>query len=45
MPPDPLPRQLADLRSLLAEMATAAAVAMQQATTALLDAGSAWRSR
>ena len=37
MPPDPLPRQLADLTALLADMATAAAVAMQRATTALLE--------
>jgi phosphate transport system protein len=37
MPPDPLPRQLADLAQLLAEMASAAAAALQRATTALLD--------
>jgi phosphate transport system protein len=37
MPPDPLPRQLADLAQLLAEMASAAAGALQRATTALLD--------
>jgi phosphate transport system protein len=35
--PDPLPRQLTDLTLLLADMATAAAVAMQHATTALLE--------
>jgi phosphate transport system protein len=34
---DPLPRQLADLAELLAEMASAAAGALQRATTALLD--------
>ena len=37
MTPDPLPRQLADLTLLLADMATAAASAMQHATTALLE--------
>jgi phosphate transport system protein len=37
VPPDPLPRQLADLAQLLAEMASAAAGALQRATTALLD--------
>ena len=37
MPADPLPRQLADLAQLLAEMATATAGAMQRATTALLE--------
>jgi phosphate transport system protein len=37
VPPDPLPRQLADLTVLLTDMATAAAVAMQRATTALLE--------
>src|SRR4051794_8858350 len=37
MPPDPLPRQLADLAQLLSEMASAAAGALQRATTALLD--------
>jgi phosphate transport system protein len=37
MPPDPLPRQLADLAQLLSEMATAAAAALQRATIALLD--------
>ena len=37
MTPDPLPRQLTDLTRLLADMATAAAVAMQHATTALLE--------
>ena len=37
MPPDPLPRQLAHLTVLLTDMATAAAVAMQRATTALLE--------
>ena len=37
MTPDPLPRQLTDLTLLLADMATAAAVAMQHATTALLE--------
>jgi phosphate transport system protein len=35
--PDPLPRQLADLTLLLADMAGAAAGAMQHATTALLE--------
>ena len=37
MPPDPLPRQLTTLTLLVADMATAAAVAMQRATTALLE--------
>ena len=37
MTPDPLPRQLTDLTLLLADMATAAAAAMQHATTALLE--------
>jgi phosphate transport system protein len=35
--PDPLPRQLTDLNLLLADMAPAAAAAMQHATTALLE--------
>jgi phosphate transport system protein len=34
---DPLPRQLADLAQLLSQMSTAAAGALQHATTALLD--------
>jgi phosphate transport system protein len=37
MPPDPLPRQLADTADLLARMCTAAAGALQRATVALLD--------
>jgi phosphate transport system protein len=37
MPPDPLPRQLADLAQLLSEMAAAVAAALQRATTALLE--------
>jgi phosphate transport system protein len=37
MAADPLPRQLADLTRLLAEMATATAGAIQRATTALLE--------
>ncbi len=37
MVPDPLPRQLADLAKLLSEMSTAAAGALRNATTALLD--------
>ena len=37
MPPDPLPRQLADLTLLLADMAAAVATAMQRATSALLE--------
>ncbi len=37
MASDPLPKQLAELASLLGDMATAAAAAMQQATTALLE--------
>jgi len=37
MPPDPLPRQLADMAELLAQMCTAAAGALQRATIALLD--------
>ncbi len=37
MPPEPLPRQLAGLAELLSEMATAAAAALQRATTALLE--------
>lgn len=37
MPPDPLPRQLADLAGLLSEMATGVAAALLRATTALLE--------
>jgi phosphate transport system protein len=37
MPPDPLPKQLADTAELLAGMCTSAAGALQRATVALLD--------
>ena len=37
MPPDPLPRQLADISELLAQMCTVVAGALQRATSALLE--------
>jgi hypothetical protein len=42
MAADPLPRQLADLTRLLAEMATATAGAIQRATPRCSSAVSAW---